>query len=348
MTKIYFIPLILGAIHVAYVLLAFLCSKKEKIRTADEKSYSVEHIVCFKNEAKFIERKLKNAYEIDYPCLHHTFVNDNSSDETLALLERYKQKGTNIVNNETNLGKNQSQIKVVRQTESDLVLFTDANVFLDKEALNCLVKHFDENTGGLCGDVTVTTDMKHKELSGKYWEIEKIIKKFQSLSGSVIGFDGGFYCVKREKYNLKRENELSDFETAFLLFEQGKQTKYAKDAIAIELEKRKIKASLMARIRASNRVFWSYSRIFRYVNKLKPPILIHFIFHKLVRYLFIITFVLSLPFIIIDLFKISPVLLLVFLIPYVYRTVIECIALCIGGIIALTGKEYTTWSNKKA
>jgi hypothetical protein len=76
-------------------------------------------------------------------------------------------------------------------------------------------------------------------------------------------------------------------------------------------------------------------------------VLIHFTLHKLIRYLFVITFTLSLPFIIADVCSVSPLLLLIFLIPHAYRFVIESIALCIGGIIALTGKEYTTWSNKK-
>ncbi len=346
MLKPYIILLILGIIHIGYIFLCIIYPKKRR-EISDRKNYSIEHIVCFKNEAGFIKEKLDNCYQIAFPCLHHTFVNDNSSDNTLELLEKYKQSATIVINNETDSGKNQSQIRSVKMTNADLVLFSDANVFLRKDALDFLVRHFDENTGGVCGDVTVTTDMKHMELSGKYWEIEKNIKEIQSLSGSVIGFDGGFYCVRRENYNLKEENELSDFETTFLLFEQGKKTRYVKEAIAVERENRRIKDFFKARMRASNRAFWSYSRIFRYIRKLNPVVLIHFTLHKLIRYLFVITFTLSLPFIIADVCSVSPLLLLIFLIPHVYRFVIESIALCIGGIIALTGKEYTTWSNKK-
>ena len=347
MLKPYIIPAILGAIHIAYILIAFICPKNKK-EQSNGKKFSVEHIVCFKNESKFIEKKLINCYSIDYPYIHHTFVNDNSADNTLDLLRKYKKANTKITNNKTNLGKNQSQIKTVRQTNSDILLFTDANVFLEEGSVREIVKDFHRNTAGLCGNVRVTIDMKHQDASGRYWEIEKGIKKFQSLVGSVIGFDGGFYCVKRENYILKRENELSDFETAFLIFEQQRQSKYSEDAHAIELEKRKLKDTFMARIRAANRVFWSFLRIFRYINELNPSVIIHFTLHKLIRYLFMITFVLSLPFIIIDLFTISPFLLLIFLIPQVLRFIMEGIALCIGGVIALSGKEYTTWSHKKA
>ena len=346
MLKVYIIPLVLGSIHALYILTAILCPKNKK-NISEGKIYRIEHIVCFKNESKFIEGKLRNCYQISYPYIHHTFVNDNSSDNTLELLKEYKRADTVLMNNESNLGKNQSQMKAVKHTDSDLLLFTDANVFLDKNAVTYLVRHFDDNISGVCGDVTVTTDMKHKEIGGRYWEIEKQIKKFQSLSGSVIGFDGGFYGVRRADYNLTKKNELSDFESAFLLFEQGKQIRYAEDALAVEQERRKIKDSFKARIRASNRVIWSFIRIFRYIHKLRVSVLTHFIFHKILRYIFIITFVLSLPFIILDMFEISPFFLLIFFIPPIFRFTVESIALCIGGIVALTGKEYTTWSNKK-
>jgi poly-beta-1,6-N-acetyl-D-glucosamine synthase len=329
-----------------YILTAILCPKNKK-KISDGKIYRIEHIVCFKNESDFIEEKLKNCYEISYSDIHHTFVNDHSSDNTLELLKKYKRADTVLMNNESDLGKNQSQMKAVKHTDSDLLLFTDANVFLDKNAVTYLVRHFDENISGVCGDVTVTTDMKHKEISGRYWEIEKRIKHFQSLTGSVIGFDGGFYGIRRADYTLTKKNELSDFESAFLLFEQGKQIRYAEDAFAVEQERRKIKDSFKARIRASNRVIRSFIRIFRYVHKLRASVVTHFLFHKILRYILIITFTLSLPFIIMDMFGISPVLLLILFIPPVFRFIIESVALCIGGIVALTGKEYTTWSNKK-
>jgi len=350
MFKVYLIPFILGILHMGYILVALIFGKIEKesrAEEANEKESSVEHIICFKNESKFIKKKLGNCYTLDHPRIHNTFVNDNSTDNTLELLKKYKGENSQIVSNETNLGKNQSQIKAVNKTESDFLLFTDANVFLEKDALNKILRAFNKNTGGVCGNVKITTDMQHQDMSGKYWELEKIIKKFQSLFSSVIGFDGGFYCVRRANYTLTRKNELSDFETAFLIFEQQKQTKYVRDAQATELEKRKIKDSFKARIRASNRAFWSYFRIFQYIKRLNASVLIHLTFHKLIRYLFIITFVLCLPFIVIDLMKITPWLLFVFLIPHVMRFAIESVALCVGGVIALTGKEYTVWSQKK-
>lgn len=347
MLLLYILLAFLGLTHITYIVLAAIYPNQKR-KTPNRKKYSVEHIVCFKDEISFIEEKLKNCYSIEYPNLHHTFVNDNSTDNTLELLEKHKQENTNLISNDTNLGKNRSQIRSVKQTDSDLLLFTDANVFLHKDALNHIVSAFDESTGGVCGNVTTTTDMQHQDIVGKYWEIEKVVKRFQSLSGAVIGFDGGFYCVRREYYNWQRPTELSDLETAFLILEQRKQTKYVTEAFATEREKRKLRASFMARIRASNRVFWSFRRIFRYIRKLKSSVILHFTFHKLVRYAFVILSVICLPFIVMDMAVISPFLLLIFAIPHVNRLIFESIALCVGGIITLTGKEYTSWSNKKS
>lgn len=332
-----------------YIILAILFPGKNRDNDkAYTKKYSIEHIVCFKNESDFIQKKLENCYSIN-TChkIHHTFVNDNSDDDTLEMLNKYKSENTTIINNDTNHGKNQSQIKAVNSSTSDLILFTDANVFLNNQSVENVVKYFNGEIGGISGNVQITTDLKNVAFSGKYWELEKKIKEFQNLFGAVIGFDGGFYCVKRENYNLTRENELSDFETAFLIFEQGKKTKYAKDAIAIELEKRTIKNSLKTRLRASNRVFWSFYRIFKYVNEIGYNAIIHFIFHKILRYAASILFVIFFPLFIYEFYKIHILMLLIIIIPVIARLILECFALVAGGVIALTGKEYVTWTNKK-
>jgi len=348
MEYIFIFPLLLGAIHIAYIVVCLIFPGRNiKPQSLDESLYSIEHIVCLKNESKFVQRKIENCYGIDHPKIRHTFINDNSTDDTSELIARFARNGSRVINNKRSKGKNQSQIIATKTSQSDLLLFTDANVFLDSDAVKKVIEAFDDSVGGVCGNVTITTESMSKEFSGQYWQLEKRIKKFQSRFGSVIGFDGGFYCVKRECYNLKRENELSDFETAFLIFEQGKKTKYADDAMATEIEKRTLKSSFKARIRASNRVFWSYRRIFKYADKLNGEVITHFFFHKLVRYGSIISFVICLPMIVYTLYKVTPLLLLVFVAPFVYRLILESIALCVGGFIAATGKEYTSWSDKK-
>ncbi len=348
------IPLSFICLHLAYVCVALVYPKLTAKKGVDPmedsfgKAYTIEHIVCFKNETAFVQKKMENAYSLDTRHkIHHTFINDNSSDDTPTLLETFAKDNTTLIHNTTNLGKNQSQIKAVNQSESDFLLFTDANVFISDDTIESLIGAFDEDTGGVTGNVRVTTDLKNQDFSGRYWELEKKIKAFQSLFGVVIGFDGGLYCVKRDSYCLTRENELSDFETAFLIFEQQKKTKYISNATALELEKRTLKNSIRSRIRACNRVFWSFYRIFKYLKRLRPVVILHFVCHKILRYASAITFVLFLPLIVLVLYEISIFLLLLFIVPAVTRITLESIALCIGGIIALTGTEYRTWSQKK-
>jgi len=348
------IPLFFICLHLSYVCVALVYPKLTSKKSAapmeepSGKTYTIEHIVCFKNETAFVQKKLENAYSLDTRHeIHHTFINDNSSDDTPALLETLAKNRTTLIHNTTNIGKNQSQIKAVNQSESDFLLFTDANVFITDDTVESLIAAFDEDTGGVTGNVRVTTDLKNQDFSGRYWELEKKLKAFQSLFGTVIGFDGGLYCVKRDYYCLTRENELSDLETAFLIFEQQKKTKYITHATALELEKRTLKNSIRSRIRACNRSFWSFHRIFKYLKQLKPMVIFHFVCHKILRYLSAITFILFLPLIVLVLFKTSIYLPLLFLVPAVTRITLESIALCIGGIIALTGTEYKTWSQKK-
>lgn len=352
MTKLLIIPFSIVFLHSIYVFAALLYSKIMKQKVSPKKDIgkcrTIEHIVCFKNESAFIKEKLENLYSLKtVHKIHYTFINDNSDDDTLELLEKYKKDHTTIINNSKNLGKNRSQIKAVNQSESEFLLFTDANVFVTDETITELINGFDDDIGGVTGNVRVTTDLKNQDFSGRYWEIEKKIKEFQTIFGTVIGFDGGLYCVKRENYNLSRENELSDLETAFLIFEQKKKTKYIENAHALELEKRTIKNSLKSRIRASNRVFWSFYRIAKYIQKLDSTVVIHFFLHKMVRYAAAILYILSLPLFIYFLIQKSPILLIIFFLPFVIRLTLECVSLLIGGLIALSGTEYKTWSQAK-
>lgn len=346
MIELLMITVVMGTIHAGYILFALFYTKETKYQSSNMK-YKIEHIVCFHNESKFIKKKIENCYSLNYPEIHHTFIDDNSTDDTLNLLNKYINNNTTIIQNKSNIGKNQSQIKAVNLSASDLLLFTDANVFLETNSLESLVNSFVDNVGGVTGNVTIKNNADKIEFSGKYWNFEKKIKEFQSFYGSVIGFDGGFYCVKRENYNLKRENELSDFETAFLVFEQTKKTIYVPGAVAVELEERTVKSSFKARMRASNRVFWSYFRIFKYIRRLNNTVVLHFLLHKVVRYLFVILFVLSMPYMLFYSFSEFPWLLIILFIPMVLRILLESVALFVGGIIALTGKEYITWSDKK-
>lgn len=352
MTIILAIPIVFISLHLVYIacgLLYLRTRRRELKQKGRPRTYAIEHIVCFKNESTFVRRKLENAYSLSTRHdIHHTFVNDNSEDDTLSLLEQHAGENTRIINNTTNYGKNGSQIRAVNASESDLLLFTDANVFLNSEAVEALVTGFDQDTGGVTGNVKITTDLTHQDFSGRYWEIEKRIKEFQTLFGTVIGFDGGFYCIKRENYYLKRENELSDFESAFLILENGKKTRYVSDAEVVELERRTLRNSFKSRMRASNRVFWSFGRISKYAPRLKPMVLLHFFFHKIARYCASLSLILALPFAVPAMVRYAPVLLVLFLLPWVWRILMECAALTFGGVVALSGKEYTTWSHTKS
>lgn len=139
MSVILALPIVLISLHILYVISGLIWVNMidhGQESQPDKETYSIEHIVCFKNESRFVSKKLENSYElITLHNIHQTFVNDNSENDTFAQLQTYQQANTTIINNTLNLGKNLSQIEAVNQTDSDLLLFTDANVFLNSEAV---------------------------------------------------------------------------------------------------------------------------------------------------------------------------------------------------------------------
>jgi cellulose synthase/poly-beta-1,6-N-acetylglucosamine synthase-like glycosyltransferase len=352
--KAVFFPLLLGGGHFLYLFLSMMCGGKTRPSPSPPSFFSVEHIVCFRNESAFVRRKLQNCSEIQYPHIHHTFIDDQSEDDTGSLLESFRATGVRVIHNDRNIGKNASQIRAASQTQADLLLFTDANVFLAPDALSHVVSSFTPDTGGVTGNVTMTRtiDRVVRDAMGKYWELEKRVKKFQSHWGAVIGFDGGFYCVRRNHFSLAEGFELGDLDTALNLLSRGLRVRFSEKARAMELEHREIRASFSARIRTANRTLWSLFRNRSFVRQAPFSVSVHLICHKWLRYGFLISVPPSLPFFLFDLAGRSLFCLLIaggaMAIPPVFRFLMECLAVFTGGALALCGKEYRTWSTPKS
>lgn len=352
--KAFFLPFVLGGGHFFYLFLSMIYGRKPSASPHPSPFFSVEHIVCFRNESAFVRRKLENCSEIHYPHIHHTFIDDQSDDDTGALLEKCRTANVTVIHNDRNIGKNASQIRAASQTDADLLLFTDANVFLAPDALSHVISSFTANTGGVTGNVTMTRTMDRveRDAMGKYWELEKRVKKFQSRWGAVIGFDGGFYCVRRTHFSLGEGFELGDLDTALNLLSKGLKVRFSENAHAMELEHREMRASFCARIRTANRTLWSLFRNRSFVRRVPLSVSIHLMCHKWMRYGFLISVPLSLPFLLFDLAVRSWFFLLLaglaIASPPVFRFLLECFAVFVGGFLALCGKEYRTWSTPKS
>ena len=93
-------------------------------------------VVAAYNEQDFIEQKIKNTLALDYPAdkIQYIFVTDGSSDDTPNIVNKYPQ--IKLLHSPERRGKIAAMHRTMHEISTEIVVFTDANTFLNKQALN--------------------------------------------------------------------------------------------------------------------------------------------------------------------------------------------------------------------
>ena len=153
-------------------------------------------IVAAHDEEAVLERRVVNLRELDYPSdrLELVVTSDASTDRTEELAEA---AGARVIRNPRG-GKVAAQDSAVRQTESDVVAFSDANCVWAPDALRKLVRSFaDPEVAYVCGRLNLESGDGGRE--GLYWRFELALRGDESRIDSVTGGNGSIYtrCAAR-------------------------------------------------------------------------------------------------------------------------------------------------------
>ncbi|MCI0658600.1 MAG: glycosyltransferase, partial [Acidobacteria bacterium] len=117
---------------------------------------SVSLIIPAYNEEAVIARKIRNSLELDYPPdrLEIVVVSDGSSDATERVAREAAGERIRLVFREDHQGKTACLNAVLPGLTGQIVIFTDANAFLLRDALTSLVTHFgDPQVGCVMGEL---------------------------------------------------------------------------------------------------------------------------------------------------------------------------------------------------
>lgn len=108
---------------------------------------TVSIIFAAKDEEREIEQAVRSMLKVDYPQLQYTAVNDRSTDRTGEILDRLAQQDPRLQVVHIDrlpdgwLGKNHALHQAALATESDYLLFTDADVSFDKDSVRRAVSY---------------------------------------------------------------------------------------------------------------------------------------------------------------------------------------------------------------
>lgn len=199
----------------------------------------VTFLVCAYNEQDVVDMKMKNTLELDYPKekLHVMWVTDGSTDETNTYLQVYDC--VKIVFSPERKGKTAALNHGISQVKTDIIIMTDANTLVNKEALHEIVRCFqDPQVGCVAGEKRVMAHHEGQtaaEGEGLYWRYESTLKRLDSELYSTMGAAGELNAIRTKLYTPMPENALlDDFVMSMRMVEAGYRIAYTPNAYAME------------------------------------------------------------------------------------------------------------------
>ena len=199
---------------------------------------SASLLFCAYNEADAMPDKLANLAMLkrQHPSLELLAFDDGSSDGTGDLIAAQGDLVT-LIRGPGRSGKAHGMKQLAARARGDILIFTDANVLLDPEAIdNLLARYADLDIGGVLGSLHYVgqDESATASVGSLYWRIEERLKDEESRTGNVMGADGSIFSIRRSLYPVFPDSVLDDLTVSMAVLFAGKRLVKASDVIARE------------------------------------------------------------------------------------------------------------------
>jgi cellulose synthase/poly-beta-1,6-N-acetylglucosamine synthase-like glycosyltransferase len=256
--------------------------------------------VCAYNEEAIIAKKIRNllALRDSEPGMEILVYVDAASDRTAEILDGYRDRIYLHVATERH-GKTHGMNLLVAQAKAPVVVFTDANVMLDMEALHKLRPYFDDPTVGcVCGNLIYTNGAESvTAASGSlYWRLEEGIKKLEGLTGSIMGADGSMFAIRRSLHRPPPDHIIDDMYVSFMILCEGYRIVQASDVRAYEASVSSPAEEFRRKVRIACQAFNVHRLLWPRLRQLDGQTRYKYVSHKLLRWFTIYSLSLSLVF----------------------------------------------------
>ena len=261
-------------------------------------------IVAAYNEQDYIIEKIKNTLALNYPAgkLEFIFVTDGSSDKTPDLIKQYPQ--VKLMHRPERSGKIAAVHRAMKEVTTEIAIFTDANTFLNKDAILNICRHYaDPTVGAVAGEKRVSIEDVADATAGEgfYWKYESKLKTWDSELYSVVGAAGELFSVRTSMYiPVEPDTILDDFMISMLIAEKGYRIIYEPMAFATETGSENVKEELKRKVRIAAGGIQSIVRLKSLLNPFSQFVLVfQYISHRVLRwtvtpYLMILAYFLNL------------------------------------------------------
>jgi poly-beta-1,6-N-acetyl-D-glucosamine synthase len=250
--------------YIGYAVLVLLFSRKKKNDlTADSSLPEVSIVIASFNEGRILQKKILNTTEILYPSdkLTVIFVTDGSTDNSIDIISAYP--GIRLIHREEREGKAMAINRAMETVSSEIVVFTDANTFLNADCLQKIIPHFlDPGTGGVAGEKKLVHGSGMGEAEGWYWKYESFMKTMDARFYSVVGAAGELFAIRKELFTpLPADTLLDDFQLSLNICLKGYKLGYEPGAFATESPSGSLREEKQRKTRIAAGAFQTVSRL---------------------------------------------------------------------------------------
>ena len=249
---------------------------------------SVTLVFCAYNEAANLPQKLDNIAQLKarYSDLEVLAYDDKSSDETLELLTA-RPELLRVIQGPGRKGKAHGMKHLAREATGEIMIFTDANVLLDLDAIDNLIAYYaDETVGGVCGSLHYLGEdaSATAAVGSAYWRWEEQLKAAESRTGSVMGGDGSIFSLRRALYPDFPDSVLDDLTVSMAAVFAGKRLLKVEDVIAYEHLVASRGDELARKIRIATRAFHTHLYLRPQLRQMSAVDRFKYISHKILRW----------------------------------------------------------------
>jgi biofilm PGA synthesis N-glycosyltransferase PgaC len=280
---------LIGYAYFGYAAWLWLCVRfrSRPIRTGSF-TPRVSIVIAARNEEANLPSKLENLRLLDYPMelLEIVVASDGSTDRTASILREHASSIIGVILDESN-GKARALNEAVKRATGEVLVFLDARQSVESGAVSELTSCFvDPTVGAASGELLLEdSEGKSEDALGIYWKIEKVVRKLESASGSVVGVTGAIYAVRRELYTeIPAGTILDDVFVPMNVARMGRRVVFQPSAIARDrlFSAKGKEFSRKVRTLTGN---YQLLRLAPWMLSPANPLLFRFISHKLLRLL---------------------------------------------------------------
>ena len=247
---------------------------------------SVALVVSAHDEEAVIGRRVENLLELDYPAekLEIVVASDGSTDRTDAIVEALAESTGRVwLLRCPREGKVAAQHRSVRETDTEVLAFTDANTEWKPDALRKLVRNLaDPEVGYVCGQLRLESP-DGANLEGVYWRYEVWVREQESAASSITAGNGAIYAVRREAYVEDDPKFGHDFGFPYLMEQGGRRAVYDPEAVAVEKPASEPEDEYGRKVRTIARS-WGHIVTGRMFRRTRPLYLAELVSHRVLRY----------------------------------------------------------------